>query len=241
MTYHHKSTGTTEFRFNDSLINGNGIEFMKLMRLLSQYNSKLKKQDTLRWNSFFIFRPKSQMSENDWKLISDSARSLVVGVESLVDHVRHHMRKKFTNIDLDHCLTMCKKYKIHVQMLLIVGYVTDTDETNTETVEWFNKNKHFAGDPIWSTFFTGSAYILPNTELHRRKDELGLQWDNKESEDDQSWNTLIGWHTANGKNDPQKRMRWVQEQQESAKRNGFYVSMDPANHLIMENYLEQVK
>lgn len=225
LVYQSEKTGVTKFKFQDSLINGNQNEFMKLMRLLSLHNQK-NSNNKLEWSSFFIFRPKKQMQEEDWELISHSAYTLTVGVESLVEHVRMHMRKKFTNEDLDYCLQMCQKYSIPVGMLLIVGYVTDTEKTHRETMQWFEKNKHYAGNPIKYVSFGGGLGILPGTEIYRRQDELGIIL-NDVNFDHQ-------WESVDGKNTHAVRMRWMREQQSACKNAGFYEESRTDNHLIME-------
>ena len=59
---------------------------------------------------------------------------------------------------------MCKKYNIKVQMLLIVGYVSDTEETHKETVQWFANHKHYIDSPISGVSLGGTLGILPGTE-----------------------------------------------------------------------------
>ena len=107
------------------------------MKLLAKHNDE-NPDNRIMWSSFFIFRPERQMNEHDWIDISKSAEFLIVGIESLNQDVRFHMGKKFTNKDMHYCFDMCMKYKIKVHMLLIVGYVLDTEDTNTETIEWFS-------------------------------------------------------------------------------------------------------
>ena len=225
LCFHVEKTGVTKFKFQDSLINGNQNEFMKLMRLLSNYNQKHENKK-IQWSSFFIFRPKKQMQDEDWELISHSAHFLTVGVESLVDEVRMHMRKKFTNDDLKYCLDKCKQYNIPIGMLLIVGYVTDTQYTHEKTMQWFNDHKEYANNPIKYVSFGGGLGILPGTELFRRQQELGIVLTDV--------NFDHHWQPMDGKNNHATRMKWMKEQKKSCVSAGFIEKSQIDNHLIME-------
>tara|TARA_A100000172_G_scaffold77241_1_gene61395 strand:- start:1626 stop:3041 length:1416 start_codon:yes stop_codon:yes gene_type:complete len=225
LCFHVKKTGVTKFKFQDSLINGNQNEFMKLMKLLSKYN-KEHPNDKIQWSSFFIFRPKKQMQDEDWELISHSVYFLTVGVESLVDEVRMHMRKKFTNDDLNYCLDKCKQYKIPIGMLLIVGYVTDTHETHRQTIKWFDEHKRYANDPIKYVSFGGGLGILPGTELFRRQKEFGIVLTDV--------NFDHHWESIDGKNNHHTRMAWMKEQKQACISAGFVEKSQTDNHLIME-------
>lgn len=229
LIFQNKQTGVTKFKFQDSLINGNQNEFMKLMRLLSKHNFD-NPNNKIEWSSFFIFRPQSQMSDEDWKLIGDSGSFLIVGVESLVEHVRMHMRKKFTNKDLDYCLSKCQKYNISVGIMLIVGYVIDTEETNKETIKWFEKNKHYANNPIKYVTFGGGLGILPGTEIFNRQHEFGIILNDVNFDHE--------WQSVDGKNTSEIRMRWMKEQQNACIRAGFNETNRVDNHLLMEREMK---
>ena len=115
-------------------------------------------------------------------------------------------------------------------MLLIVGYVTDTEKTHIETMEWFKNNKKYVNNPIQSVSFGGTLGILPGTELFRRKDELGIvlqdeQFDHK-------------WSINASQNTPTVRLRWVKEQTKACSEAGFSVQSMIDNHLLMEQMMK---
>lgn len=229
LLWHNKHTGVRKFKFQDSLINGNQVEFRKLIKLLAKHNDE-NPNNTLRWSSFFIFRPEKQMNEEDWRQISKSAEILVVGIESLNEAVRFHMGKKFTNKDMHYCFDMCKKYKIKVNVLLIVGYVTDTEETNKEAIDWFYNNTQYVNDPINSVSLGGTLGILPGTEIFRRKEELEIEL--KDENFDHKWTI------ARTNNTPSMRIQWFNEQTEACKDAGFTVNSLTDNHLLMEQQIK---
>lgn len=229
LIWHYKKTKLTRFKFQDSLINGNQIEFRKLMKLLAKHNEE-HPDEQLKWSSFFIFRPQTQMPEQDWIDISKSASNLTVGIEAINEEVRFHMGKKFTNKDMHYCFDMCAKYKIPCHMLLIVGYVTDTEQTHEETMQWFEQNKHYSPNPISSVSLGGTLGILPGTEIYRRKDELGIQL--KDELFDHKWSI------ENTTNTPSTRLRWYAEQTSACQRAGFQVTSQIDNHLLMEQMMK---
>jgi len=229
LLWHKERTKITKFKFQDSLINGNQLQFRQLMKLLARHNEQ-HPTEQIKWSSFFIFRPQSQMPEEDWANIGKSAHHLTVGIEAINQEVRFHMGKKFTNQDMHYCFDMCAKYKIACQMLLIVGYVTDTEKTHIETMEWFRNNKKYVNDPITSVSFGGTLGILPGTELYRRKDELGIVL--KDEQFDHKWSIEATSNT------PAVRLKWVQEQTKSCIKAGFRVQSMIDNHLLMEQMMK---
>ena len=185
MLYQIEQTGITDFYFRDSLINGSITEFRKLMKLMADYNQTSKKKIT--WTSFFIFRPQHQMPEEDWKLTADSgAQLLIVGIESLVDSIRFHMRKKFTNADIDYGLQMAKKYGVGLELLIIVGYVNETEEDFQKALQWLRDHEEYAKMPIKQLTIGGTLTITDLTDLYKEAEGFDITigdkiylWENK--------------------------------------------------------------
>lgn len=176
MLYQNKKYGTRFFKFQDSLINGNVKEYNKLIALLATHN-KTNPENKFNWSSYFIFRPASQMTEEIWKHTAESgAYVLSVGVESLVDKNRYHIKKKFNNQDIDFALSMAKKYGIKIFFITLVGYVTETEDDHLEALQWLRDNRRYAGDPIYRLSVGGTLAILPNTWLDRNQKDLGVIW-----------------------------------------------------------------
>ena len=228
LLWHNKNSGVKNFKFQDSLINGNQIEFRKLMKLLAQHNDA-NPDNKIKWSSFFIFKPKKQINESDWIDISKSAELLIVGIESLNEQVRFHMGKKFTNEDMHYCFDMCMKYKIKIHMLLIVGYVTDSEETNKETIDWFYTHRHYINNPINSVSLGGTLGILPGTELYRKQKELGIILKNKMLDQH--------WIREKTNNTPSVRLRWYKEQTDACIKAGYCVTSLIDNHMLMEKMM----
>jgi hypothetical protein len=140
------------------------------------------------------------------------------------------MGKKFTNKDMHYCFDMCAKYKIPCHMLLIVGYVTDTEQTHEETMQWFEQNKHYSSNPISGVSLGGTLGILPGTEIYQRKEELGIQL--KDELFDHNWSI------KKTNNTPAIRLRWYKEQTKACSDAGFRVTSTTDNHLLMEQMMK---
>lgn len=124
-------------KFTDSLINGSMRAFREILANLAEHNKNLMSGDDneIRWQSQWIMRPKSQSPESDFALIKASGCiELDIGVESFSQHVRYDMGKKFTDEDMWWCFEMLDKYEIPYQMLMIVGYPTETEEDHQHTL-----------------------------------------------------------------------------------------------------------
>jgi radical SAM superfamily enzyme YgiQ (UPF0313 family) len=123
-------------KFTDSLINGSMKAFRELLTNIEQHNKNIKTEDDLiMWESQWIMRPKNQSPESDFALMKASGcLDLDIGIESFSQHVRYDMGKKFTDEDMWWCFEMLDKYNIPYQMLMIVGYPTETEEDHQHTL-----------------------------------------------------------------------------------------------------------
>lgn len=185
MLYQIEKTGIKNFHFRDSLINGSITEFEKFTTLIANYNRDHDKKIT--WSSYFIFRPQSQMNEEMWRLAAlGGADELIVGVESLVDSIRYHMKKKFTNADIDFGLEMAKKYDIKISMLLIIGYVNETDQDFQQSLQWLDDHVEYSTSSLKSISVGGTMTVTDLTDLYQQAEDFDITlgstiylWENK--------------------------------------------------------------
>lgn len=246
MLHQNKKYGARFFKFQDSLINGNVKEYNRLIGLLADHN-KQNPDNKFYWASYFIFRPASQMTEEVWKLTAESgAYVLSVGIESLVDKNRHHIKKKFNNDDVDFGLAMAKKYGIKIFFITLVGYVTETEEDHQESLQWLRNNQHYAKDPIYRFSVGGTLAILPNTWLDRNQQSLGVIWINGKDDPMKGRNHL--WSIPETNNTYETRVRRLNELIEVGIECGFDIHravIDPQKEMEdmlktrMSNYYER--
>lgn len=230
MLHQNKKYNVQNFKFQDSLINGNMREYENLMVKLTEHNTA-NPDNQLNWASFFIFRPKEQFKENLWKLTAESgAKFLVVGIESFDDETRIHMRKKFTNEDIDYNLAMAKKYNIKLILMFIVGYITETYDHIERGKQWLADRAEYKDNVLLS--FNGIMHILPNTWIDRNKDAENIVYLVNHNEPGARWiNTKTG-------STPEAREQWRTELIETSKSLGFQVDDRVDVHYLLENMLQ---
>lgn len=165
MLAHIADYGIYRFQFASSICNGNLREFKKLMSLISDYNDKVPgaKQE-IHWIGSFIVRPASSHPESLWQLIKRSNGFLLTGVESIAEHVRIALGKKFSNKDLDHHLEMARKYQVPMNLLLIAAYHTETEQDWADEKQWFLDHREFANNTVYQVQLTLPS-ILAGTRL----------------------------------------------------------------------------
>lgn len=127
--FNYRTTGIKSFVFTDNLINGSIPNYRAMnQRLVDVIPGEIT------YRSYAIFRGKHQMPENDFALAAKAGCKMwYVGVESGSEKVRHDMRKKFTNDDLDWSVTTLYKYNISQSWLLMVGYPSETEQDFEDT------------------------------------------------------------------------------------------------------------
>ena len=136
------------FKFTDSLINGSMKAFRDLLDALTEYR---KTDDDWHWMSQWIIRSSKQSPEEDYKKMKSSGcLDLDIGVESFSQSVRWHIGKKFTDEEMWFCFDMLKKYNITSNLLLIVGYPTETQDDHLHGIEIIKKlfKDNYAVNPI---------------------------------------------------------------------------------------------
>lgn len=169
MQTHIKNHRVYRFYFASSICNGNMKEFKKLLHLMSDYNERINAQVRIHWIGSFIVRPAAQHKEELWKMIKSSNGFLLTGVESLVEHVRINLGKKFNNADLEHHLQMARKYQIKMNLLMILCYPTETIADYQQVRQWFIDHKEFANSTVLKVQCTITS-ILPGTKLEKTID-----------------------------------------------------------------------
>lgn len=165
--------GVEYFRFTDSLINGNVREFRNMNRYLeSNLSNKIK------YEGQFICRPAKHMPEEDFRLMSAAGCDMLqVGIESGSERVREHMRKKFSNDDIDHCAKMLAKYNIRQHWYIIVGYPNELESDYQDTLDLIDKYSYLGEQGLLEIIPTGVFQLLPGTPINSddMMHELGIQ------------------------------------------------------------------
>lgn len=156
----YEKQGIRNFSMSDSLINGS----MKAFRQMNEVLAK-KLPRTIKYYGEYIARPEGQTTDEDYHLMAEAGCAHVqVGVESGSEAVRKHMRKKFSNEDLDVMVESLYKVGITQEWNLIAGYLTETRKDFEDTLALVRKYKHIP-NPNLLINPVGVLQLLPGTPL----------------------------------------------------------------------------
>lgn len=163
------------FFFNDSLVNGSDRAFRDFINVLAIYNRW--SDNKIHWSGYYIIKPAITYKEKDWINLKDSGvRSLYIGIESGSEQVRDHMKKKFSNSDIDYAMTKIQLYGIRCTWLLIVGYPTETEQDFESTLDLLTRYQPMALDRTIDTVALGFTLgIIPGSPLESLKEQLNIQ------------------------------------------------------------------
>lgn len=169
-----RTHGIYRFQFASSICNGNLREFRTLMAVIGDYNESVILEQQIHWVGSFIVRPAHYHPDSLWQDIKRSNGFLLTGVETVTEHARINLGKKFTNKDLDHHLEMGRKYEVGMNILLIAAYHTETERDWKHAIQWFQDRQHFANNTVMQVQLTLPA-ILAGTRLEQNIDRLDFQ------------------------------------------------------------------
>jgi len=177
--------GVTAFRFTDSLINGSLKAFKQMVTELAEYRLGLPKERRFIWDSHFILRGPREMKPELFDIMRDSgAGTMLIGVESGSQSVRDHMKKGFSQADLDYCMEQFSRTGIKTRFLMIVGYPTETEQDFQDTIDLFTKYKPYQADGTIEEVNLGlTLNLLPHTPLSDDLEEYNIVQDNNHIND----------------------------------------------------------
>ena len=162
----YEATGIKHFYFTDSLINGNVRELVNMMKILTEY--KQRTQAPITWGGQWIARSQKGLPKDYYSLIASSGGfGLTIGVETGSDKVRAHMKKNFTNADLDAEMEQFSLNGITCSFFIMMGYPTETLEDFKETLRMFKKYTKYVADGTIVGVIVGKGYnpTIPGTPL----------------------------------------------------------------------------
>ena len=194
---------------------------------MADYNEN-NPDNKLRWSGYFIFRSKTSFGEDWWSLMEKSgANTLVVGIESLVESIRIDMGKNFTNEDLEYSLSMIEKYHLKMIMLMIVGWITETEKDIEYAKKWFINNQKYKD--LMIVEFGQTLGIYPNTWLDRNKDQLNIIKLDSMPEN---------WKSLTNNSNPTLRAEWHKQLSEHCENLGYTLSDNLITHYLLERIIQ---
>jgi radical SAM superfamily enzyme YgiQ (UPF0313 family) len=176
MMYLKNRYNINNFSFTDSLINGSLKALNELITELSNYNNSVSDQDKIKWNAQYISRPKGQMPEKYYELISQSGgEGLTIGLESGSNTVLEAMNKKVKIEDVDYEMELFDKYSISTVVLFIIGFYNETEKDFMQTIDTiFRYQKYVASGTIIRMDLGLPLTITAETALYDSAHSLGI-------------------------------------------------------------------
>lgn len=227
MVTQYNKYGLSRFKFNDSLINGNMKEYMRLLEMLAEFNQS-HPEKPMTWASFFIFREPTASSDREWELLAKSgAKFLQVGIENLNESIRHDMGKKFSNAAIEYHLAKAQQYGILISALMISGYINEQQHHVDYAKQWLRDHTQYR-DIVKFTWSLGLG-IFENTHLGNNKQELGI--------------TIIdanphNWRSIHTNSTVEMRAQWARECMALCEELGFTINIvDTDQHMLLEQAL----
>ena len=176
---HHEMHGVTRFDFTDSLINGSVSNFYKFNMLLAEAKAKDTSLKEIKYLGQAICRPRHQMPETHYEAMHYAGcQQLTIGIESFSNDVRNHMKKKFSDRDIEYHLEQCKYWSIPNIFLMITAYTTETINDHKKKLHDLEKYKDYAKMGIIEMIRWGTTmHLIPDTPITNPKyvKELGLK------------------------------------------------------------------
>lgn len=217
MTLSQRHPGLKLLEFTDSLFNGSMKQMREMCEAIIEYKEKGLIHPDIKWGGQAIVRPERQCNEEIWKLMTDAGGELThLGIESGSERVRRHMRKFFTDEDLDFTMRMIEKYDWKVTMLMVVGYPTETEEDFQQTLDMFSRYAHMKNNiavNIGRTF-----HLDENMPLWHQREELGVELYRDDHNGKRQWKV--------GNFDYEARLRRLQRAYEHIDSLGLRVNLD---------------
>jgi radical SAM superfamily enzyme YgiQ (UPF0313 family) len=105
-------------------------------------------------------------------------KQITVGIESFSNTVRNHMKKKFSDTDIEYHLEQCKYWNIPNVFLMITGYPTETINDHIKNCSAILKYKDYAKMGIIEMIRWGTTmHLIPDTPITSEENikQLGLK------------------------------------------------------------------
>lgn len=161
--------------FADSLINGSLREYRKLIKRLAELNRE-DPENIPKIVAFYRIRPFNQTLEEDFKLMAESGFfRLKIGVEAGSESVREHIGKTETEEEIKYTFNMCRNHGIKINLLIIVGYPTETRADFQKTMDMLKMIKDEGYATVVDRAVVNELYFSKDTGLSRQIKDLNIQ------------------------------------------------------------------
>jgi radical SAM superfamily enzyme YgiQ (UPF0313 family) len=187
MIHQYQKHGVDRFWFTDSLINGNMKTFRALCQELIDFYQRYNLSPAhFQWGGQFIVRDSRSMTVEDYARAREAGMNgVAIGVESLSEKVRDHMKKGFSDVDLDFMLEQMHANHMNCYFLIMVGYPTETQQDFEQGIQRFQQYQPYALDGTIYGVNLGTTvsidegtplYAAMNTDPKMQREIKGFDW-----------------------------------------------------------------
>jgi len=177
MIHYYESYGVRDYFFHDALCNGSVRDLRQFNELLVDYYQLHGLPDRyFSYSSHAIVHGQKAFRPEDFEYMSRAgADTMVIGVETGSDRVRAHMRKGFTNYELDYNMEYYSKFNMHVYFLIIVGFPTEREEDFIATLDMLTRYQRYVADGTIIGVNLGTTLTIEEgTELYNNPERFKI-------------------------------------------------------------------
>lgn len=161
MIENYRKTGINFFRFTDNLMNGSVTHYRKMNQILAT-----EVPNEIKYAGYAIFRSKEHCRAEDFRTMATAGCfNWRIGVESGSERVRQHMKKGFSDDDIDWTTNQLYDNGISQSWLLMVGYPTETREDYQATKNMLTRYAHLCHDRMITVNVTPGFMMLKHSPL----------------------------------------------------------------------------
>lgn len=177
MITQYERHGIRHFFFTDSLINGSMRMLDELCNYLIEYY-QTNPGVQFNFKGQYIFRPQGQIKQHHIERMKRAGLDyVIVGLETGSDRVRYDMDKKHTNNDAEWFFEQFKQHGIKCHLLMITGWVTETQEDHQQTLAMFQRWQRFVASGTITGIELGSTLtVLEHSPIGNKVQELGISF-----------------------------------------------------------------
>lgn len=170
--------GVTNFDFTDSLINGSISNFYRFNCLLAEEKEKNPDLKDVKFMGQFICRPKKDMPESHYEaMYYAGCEQVTIGIESFSEDIRTHMKKKFSNADIDYHIEQSSYWNVRNVWLMICGYPTETLKDHHCNLDGLRRYQKYSKQGILELIHWGhTMHLIDDTPITEQKmlDDLDI-------------------------------------------------------------------